>query len=37
MSLDQHDSFIPFLKLAFGRREFPLRILRLAVPSLRFS
>jgi len=35
-TLTRHDSFVPFLKFAFGKREFNRRMLRLAVPSLRF-
>jgi phosphatidylglycerophosphatase C len=35
-TLTRHDSFVPFLMFAFGRREFSRRMLRLAVPGLRF-
>lgn len=35
-TLTRHDSFVPFLKFAFGRREFSRRMLQLAIPSLRF-
>lgn len=35
-TLTRHDSFVPFLKFAFGPREFNRRILRLALPSVRF-
>jgi phosphatidylglycerophosphatase C len=35
-TLTRHDSFVPFLRFAFGRRAFSRRMLRLAVPSLRF-
>jgi HAD superfamily hydrolase (TIGR01490 family) len=35
-TLTRHDSFVPFLKFAFGKREFNRRLLRLALPSLRF-
>lgn len=35
-TLTRHDSFVPFLRFAFGRREFTRRILRLAIPSLRY-
>lgn len=35
-TLTRHDSFVPFLKFAFGTREFNRRILRLALPSARF-
>lgn len=31
-TLTRHDSFVPFLKFAFGPREFNRRILRLALP-----
>lgn len=34
-TLTYHDSFIPFLKFAFGRRQFTAKILRLVGPSLR--
>ena len=35
-TLTRHDSFVPFLKFAFGTREFNRRILRLALPSVRY-
>ncbi|MFJ7141200.1 HAD family hydrolase [Pseudomonas protegens] len=35
-TLTHHDSFVPFLKFAFGQREFSQRILRLALPSLGY-
>lgn len=35
-TLTRHDSFVPFLKFAFGRREFSRRVLMLAIPSIRF-
>lgn len=35
-TLTRHDSFVPFLRFAFGTREFNRRIMRLAVPSVRF-
>ena len=35
-TLTRHDSFVPFLKFAFGTREFNRRILRLALPGVRF-
>ena len=35
-TLTRHDSFVPFLKFAFGKRAFNRRLLRLALPSLRF-
>lgn len=35
-TLTRHDSFVPFLKFAFGRREFSRRLLSLALPSIRF-
>ncbi|WP_095163197.1 HAD family hydrolase [Pseudomonas sp. Irchel 3F5] len=35
-TLTRHDSFIPFLKFAFGKREFTRRMLRLALPGLRY-
>ena len=35
-TLTKHDSFVPFLKFAFGRREFNRRVLMLAIPSIRF-
>ncbi|MFJ2462825.1 HAD family hydrolase [Pseudomonas sp. NPDC087615] len=35
-TLTRHDSFVPFLKFAFGAREFNRRLLSLALPSLRF-
>lgn len=35
-TLTRHYSFVPFLKFAFGTREFNRRILRLALPSVRF-
>lgn len=35
-TLTRHDSFVPFLRFAFGRREFTRRICRLVIPSLRF-
>ena len=35
-TLTRHDSFVPFLKFAFGSIGFKRRILRLALPSVRF-
>lgn len=35
-TLTRHDSFVPFLKFAFGHRQFNRRMLRLALPSLNF-
>lgn len=35
-TLTRHDSFVPFLKFAFGRREFSRRVLMLALPGIRF-
>ncbi|OEC37936.1 HAD family hydrolase [Pseudomonas sp. 1D4] len=35
-TLTRHDSFVPFLRFAFGNREFSRRILRLALPCLRY-
>lgn len=35
-TLTRHDSFVPFLRFAFGTSEFTRRILRLALPSLRY-
>lgn len=35
-TLTRHDSFVPFLRFAFGRREFTRRICRLVIPSLRY-
>ena len=35
-TLTRHDSFVPFLKFAFGLREFSRRVLMLAIPSMRF-
>lgn len=35
-TLTRHDSFVPFLKFAFGKRAFSRRMLMLAVPSARF-
>ncbi|PCR97544.1 HAD-IB family hydrolase [Pseudomonas fluorescens] len=35
-TLTRHDSFVPFLKFAFGKREFVRRVLTLALPSIRF-
>ncbi|KAF0866145.1 HAD family hydrolase [Pseudomonas sp. LD120] len=35
-TLTRHDSFVPFLRFAFGHREFHRRMLRLALPSLGF-
>lgn len=35
-TLTRHDSFVPFLRFAFGTREFTQRILRLALPTLRY-
>lgn len=35
-TLTRHDSFVPFLRFAFGKREFSRRILSLALPSLRY-
>ena len=34
-TLTYHDSFIPFLKFAFGRRKFARRIIRMVFPTLR--
>lgn len=34
-TLTHHDSFIPFLKFAFGRRKFSLKLVQLVGPSLR--
>lgn len=36
-TLTHHDSFVPFLKFAFGSREFSRRIVRLVKPSLQFA
>lgn len=36
-TLTRHDSFIPFLLFAFGKREFSCRILKLALPGLRYA
>ncbi len=35
-TLTHHDSFVPFLKFAFGNGEFYGRMVKLAVPGLRF-
>jgi HAD superfamily hydrolase (TIGR01490 family) len=35
-TLTRHDSFVPFLKFAFGTRQFNRRILHLALPSVKF-
>lgn len=35
-TLTRHDSFVPFLKFAFGKQEFNRRMLKLALPGLRF-
>ncbi len=35
-TLTHHDSFVPFLKFAFGAREFYGRMVKLALPGLRF-
>jgi len=35
-TLTRHDSFVPFLKFAFGNQQFNRRILRLALPSVKF-
>ncbi|KAA0943913.1 MULTISPECIES: HAD-IB family hydrolase [unclassified Pseudomonas] len=35
-TLTHHDSFVPFLKFAFGKWEFSRRMLKLAVPGVRF-
>ncbi|MGZ7458872.1 HAD family hydrolase [Pseudomonas sp. Ma2-10] len=35
-TLTRHDSFVPFLKFAFGRREFCRRVLMLVLPGIRF-
>lgn len=35
-TLTRYDSFVPFLKFAFGTREFSRSILRFALPSVRF-
>lgn len=35
-TLTRHDSFVPFLRFAFGKREFLRRMLRLVLPSLRY-
>ena len=34
-ALTYHDSFIPFLKFAFGRRKFARRIIKMVFPTLR--
>lgn len=34
-TLTYHDSFIPFLKFAFGRRKFARRIIKMVFPTLR--
>lgn len=34
-TLTRHDSFIPFLKFAFGRRKFARKMLRLVIPSVQ--
>lgn len=34
-TLTHHDSFIPFLRFAFGKRVFAARMVRLALPTLR--
>ena len=35
-TLTHHDSFVPFLKFAFGPGEFYGRMVKLALPGLRF-
>lgn len=35
-TLTRHDSFVPFLRFAFGRGEFLRRIFKLVIPSLRY-
>lgn len=35
-TLTRHDSFVPFLRFAFGPRRFHQRVLKLALPSLGF-
>ncbi|KAF1052985.1 MAG: hypothetical protein GAK43_01648 [Stenotrophomonas maltophilia] len=35
-TLTRHDSFVPFLRYAFGKREFLRRLLHLVLPSLRY-
>ncbi|KAF1030931.1 MAG: hypothetical protein GAK37_01020 [Pseudomonas sp.] len=35
-TLTHHDSFVPFLKFAFGTGEFTRRMVKLAVPALQF-
>ncbi|VVO16734.1 HAD family hydrolase [Pseudomonas fluorescens] len=35
-TLTRHDSFVPFLKFAFGKREFSRHMLMLALPGIRF-
>ncbi|HEB8768541.1 TPA: HAD-IB family hydrolase, partial [Klebsiella pneumoniae] len=34
-TLTRHDSFIPFLRFAFGNRAFSRRIVSMALPTLR--
>lgn len=35
-TLTRHDSFVPFLRFAFGKREFLRRVLKLVLPGLRY-
>lgn len=35
-TLTHHDSFVPFLKFAFGKGEFVRRMVKLAVPGAQF-
>lgn len=35
-TLTRHDSFVPFLRFAFGKREFVRRLFKLVLPSLRY-
>ncbi|MDF7676847.1 HAD-IB family hydrolase [Neisseriaceae bacterium ESL0693] len=35
-TLTKHDSFIPFLRFAFGNRIFSLRMMRMVIPAIRF-
>ncbi len=34
-TLTYHDSFIPFLKFAFGKRKFSRRLIKMVLPTLR--
>lgn len=34
-TLTKHDSFVPFLRFAFGKRVFARRMVRLALPTLK--